>query len=106
MKKTPPYLKTGDTVGIVSMAGRCNKEHLQTAIEVFNSWGLKVEQGENIFNYKNQFASSDENRLADLNSMIENDTIKAIISLRGGFLLVFYSLFFRANEQSHNHLVN
>ena len=85
MKKTPPYLKTGDTIGIVSMAGRCNKEHLQTAVEVFNSWGLKVEQSENIFNYENQFASSDENRLADLNSMIENDKIKAIISLRGGY---------------------
>ena len=85
MKKTPTYLKKGDKIGIVSLAGKCDKKHLKTAIEIFNSWGLKTEQGKYLFNYENQFASSDKNRVADLNSMIENNEIKSIISLRGGY---------------------
>ena len=85
MNKIPSYLKKGDTIGIISVAGRCNKKHLQTAINTFDDWGLKIKQGKHLFDYENQFAASDKNRLADLNSMIEDDDIKAIISLRGGY---------------------
>jgi len=85
MNKIPSYLKKGDTIGIVSLAGRCNKKHLQTAINTFEEWGLKTIIGKHLFDYENQFAASDKNRLADLNSMIEDNNIKAIISLRGGY---------------------
>jgi muramoyltetrapeptide carboxypeptidase len=85
MNKKPSYLKNGDTIAIVAVAGRCNKKHLQTAIEIFQSWGLKIKQGKHLFDNKNQFAASDKNRLHDLNSMIEDNNIKAIISLRGGY---------------------
>ncbi len=85
MKRIPSHLKKGDIIGIVSLAGRCDKKHLQTAINTFNNWGLKTKIGKHLFNYENQFAASDKNRLTDLNSMIEDDDIKAIISLRGGY---------------------
>ena len=85
MSKIPSYLKKGDTIGVVSVAGRCNKEHLQTAIDVFQDWGLAVKTGKHLFDYENQFAASDSNRLGDLNAMINDAELKAIISLRGGY---------------------
>jgi len=85
MKKLPSHLKKGDTIGIISLAGRCDKKYLQTAVNTFKDWDLKTKTGKHLFHYENQFAASDKHRLADLNSMIEDDDIKAIISLRGGY---------------------
>ena len=63
---TPPYLKKGDRIAIVSTARKISPAEAETAINIFNSWGLEVVQGDHLYASYNQFAGSDEQRLSDL----------------------------------------
>ncbi|MGB3949091.1 MAG: LD-carboxypeptidase [Bacteroidia bacterium] len=83
--KQPEFLKKGDKVGIVAPARKMSKEELLPAIEILNSWGLEVVLGKNLFCEENQFSGSDEQRAEDLQKMLDDPSIKAIISARGGY---------------------
>ncbi|MDY0255412.1 MAG: LD-carboxypeptidase [Tenuifilaceae bacterium] len=82
---SPPILKKGDTVGIVAPARRVIREEIEPAIKIFESWGLKVKLGANIFGAYNQFSGTDIERAADFQSMIDDAEVKAIICARGGY---------------------
>lgn len=82
---TPPYLKQGDKIGLISTARKISKEELQVAIEHIESWGLKIKFGKNIFNSYHQFSANDNRRTKDLQTMLDDDNIKAIICARGGY---------------------
>lgn len=82
---TPPYLKRGDKIGIVSTARKISLEELQVAIDCFEGWGLDVVLGDNLFKQYNQFAGTDEERVEDFQSMMDDDEIKAILCARGGY---------------------
>ncbi len=43
----PPYLKPGDTIGIVCPAGYMPFEKAQTCIETLTAWGFKVIRWQN-----------------------------------------------------------
>jgi muramoyltetrapeptide carboxypeptidase len=80
-----PYLKKGDKIGIVACARKISKEELQPAVEMLNSWGLEVVLGKNLFRQDHQFSGTDEERAEDLQSMLNDERIKAVISARGGY---------------------
>ncbi len=82
---TPQYLRHGDKIGIVATARKVSKEELQPAIDAFESWGLEVVLGDNLFSSENQYSGSDAQRVQDLQSMLDNPEIKAVISGRGGY---------------------
>lgn len=81
----PQFLNIGDTIGIVALAGITNKMHLNNAIDVFTKWGFKTIVGKYVFENHNNFSATDEHRADDVNNMIHNQDVKAIISLRGGY---------------------
>ena len=81
----PPYLKSGDTIGIVSTARKIIPEEIDAAVKKFEEWGLKLVFGENLFNVHHQFAGTDEQRLLDFQKMLDAPQVKAIISARGGY---------------------
>ncbi|MBE9469107.1 MAG: LD-carboxypeptidase [Bacteroidetes bacterium] len=81
----PKYLKQGDKVAIVSTARKISKKEIAQAVKVFKEWGLIVVLGENIFKSCNQFAGTDQERLSDLQQMLDDKSIKAIICSRGGY---------------------
>ncbi len=83
--KQPPFLKKADKIGIIAPARKIAKEEIQPAIELLEKWGLKVVLGKNLFNACNQFSGTDEERAEDLQSMLNDTSIKAIISARGGY---------------------
>lgn len=86
MVKIPPYLQPGDTIGIVCPAGYLSKEDAQTCIETLQQWGYKVKTGKTLdSNSNNYFSGTDEERLADLQAMLDDDTVKAILFGRGGY---------------------
>lgn len=96
----PPFLKKNDTIGIVSTARKLQEEDINKALEIFRSWGLKVKTGKYLFNAHHQFAGTDAERLEDIQSMIDDAEIKAIICARGGYgstriidKINFYKLF-------------
>jgi muramoyltetrapeptide carboxypeptidase len=80
-----PYLQQGDKIGIVAPARKISIEELKPAIETFTSWGLEVIFGKNLFGEQHQFSGPDEARAADLQHMLDDDSIKAVISGRGGY---------------------
>ncbi len=81
----PPYIKPGDTIGIVSTARKVTKEELLFSIKTLQNWGLKVVLGKNLFNKHHQFAGKEKERIEDLQSMINNKHVKAILCARGGY---------------------
>lgn len=82
---TPPFLKTGDTIAITAPARKITPEELQPAISTFESWGLKVILPPNLFAIYHQFAGTDEQRNADMQSLLDNDDVRAIMCARGGY---------------------
>ena len=83
--RTPPYLKSGDKIGIVAPARKISSEELLPAINFFQKEGLEVILGKNIYKSDNQFSGTDNQRAADLQQMLDNDSIKAIFGARGGY---------------------
>ena len=82
---TPSYLSKDDKIGIIAPARCINFDEVHPSIRVFQKWGLEVELGTNIFRKCNQFAGKDEQRLADLQQMLDDDSIRAVICARGGY---------------------
>lgn len=82
---TPPFLKKGDKIGIVAPARWVKPEEIEPALTVFESWGLEVVRGENLYKQHQQFAGTDEQRATDMQAMLDNEDIRAIICARGGY---------------------
>ncbi len=82
---TPEFLKRGDKIGIVATARKVSKEEIQPAIDAFKALGLEVVLGCNLFKEDHQFSGSDLERTQDLQDMLDNPDIKAVISARGGY---------------------
>ena len=81
----PPYLKTGDTVIILSTARKISHEEVAPAVRLFESWGLKVRLGNTIGLSDNQYAGTDKQRLDDIQQAVNDESISAIICARGGY---------------------
>lgn len=78
-------LKKGDKIGIISTARKINSKELKYAIETLEKWGLKVVLGRNIYASNNQYAGNDNQRIEDLQHMLNHTEIKAILCARGGY---------------------
>ncbi len=81
----PPYLKEGDTIGIVCPAGYMPFEKAETCIQTLTAWGFKVRPGKTLGHQFNYFSGSDEERLQDLQQMMNDKSIDAILCGRGGY---------------------
>jgi muramoyltetrapeptide carboxypeptidase len=81
----PPFLKAGDTVGIVAPARKISEQELMPSIKVLQGWGLNVKLGKHIYATHHQFAGADDIRRTDLQVMLDDNEVKAIFSARGGY---------------------
>ena len=84
-KIQPEFLKAGDEVAIISPSYFIEKQDVIDAVEILEQWGLRVRIGKNTFNRDGCFAGSDEERIADLQEMTDDPSIKAVLSSRGGY---------------------
>ena len=82
---TPPYLSKNDTIGIVCPSGYMPYEKAETCIETLKQWGYKVKVGLTLGNQHNYFSGTDQERLADLQTMMDDPNVKAILCGRGGY---------------------
>ncbi|MEI6060072.1 MAG: LD-carboxypeptidase [Bacteroidota bacterium] len=81
----PPYLKPGDKIALVATARKVSPVEMDKAIRVFQSWGLQVVTGPHLFGEKDQYSGTDEERAADLQMMLDDSEVRAIICARGGY---------------------
>jgi muramoyltetrapeptide carboxypeptidase len=86
--KIPPYLKPGDTIGITSPASYISMLDIQPSVQLMQSWGFKVETGKTIGAKDFSLGGTDKERTADLQRMLDDPNIKAIMCARGGYGLV------------------
>ena len=82
---TLPNLKKGDTVAIVAPAGRVDREKVEAALTMLHKWNFDVELGQNLFQQYYNFAGNDQQRASDLQTMMDNPKVKAILCARGGY---------------------
>ncbi|HUV00486.1 MAG TPA: LD-carboxypeptidase [Bacteroidales bacterium] len=87
-KTKPEYLNPGNEVAIVSPSWAIEEGKIIEAITFLEKWGLKVRIGRNTLKYSGPFAGTDEERLSDLQAMIDDPEIKAVFCSRGGYGLL------------------
>jgi muramoyltetrapeptide carboxypeptidase len=82
----PPYLQKGDTIGMVCPAGFMAPEKWQTCVQTLQDWGFNVELGATMNSASiTYFSGTDEERKLDLQRMLDEKKIKAILCGRGGY---------------------
>ncbi len=86
--KIPSYLKTGDTIGIVSPAGYIDLTEVSAAVSLMESWGFHVKIGSSVGKRDFTYGGTDAERLADFQQMLDDSSIQAIMCARGGYGLV------------------
>lgn len=84
MIKQPAYLKKGDKIAIVCPAKKL-PSRIDSAIKIFEQWGLEVVLGNSVYAEHHQFAGSDELRASDIQTFLDDPEIKAIVAGRGGY---------------------
>jgi muramoyltetrapeptide carboxypeptidase len=86
MIKIPPYLKKGGCIGIVAPAGFMPFEKMETCVNVLQDWGYTVRLGATTHsNSTTYFSGTDEERLTDLQEMLDDKEVNAILCARGGY---------------------
>jgi muramoyltetrapeptide carboxypeptidase len=81
----PPNLKPGDTIGIVCPAGAIDIKIVQNCMETLQKWGYKVRLGVTVEAKHHSFAGTDSERAADLQKMLNDPSVNAILCGRGGY---------------------
>ena len=81
----PAPLAPGDTVALVSPSSPVDDPFsLQLAQEAMQALGLQVKPGRNFAQRRGHLAGTDAERASDLNAAFADDSVKAIVCVRGG----------------------
>ncbi len=81
----PPYLKNGDSIGITCPAGYITLQEIQPAMQQIETWGYKLRIGDTVGKRDAGFGGTDEERAKDLQQMLDDPSLKAILCARGGY---------------------
>ncbi|WP_428664193.1 S66 peptidase family protein [Runella sp.] len=82
----PPYLRAGDRVGVVALASQVSYDALYEGLRILREdWQLEVVEGETLRTSYHQFAGTDDQRRTDFQRMLDDPSIKAVFSARGGY---------------------
>jgi muramoyltetrapeptide carboxypeptidase len=84
--ENPPFLQAGDKIGIVAPASVIKYQDIKPGINmVKNKWKLDVIEGKTLKSAHHQFSATDDERRQDLQTMLDDPSIKAVIAARGGY---------------------
>jgi len=81
----PPYLASGDTIGITCPAGFITEKEIQPSILEMQRWGFKVKVGSTVGKKDFTYGGTDAERANDLQGMLDDNEVKAIMCARGGY---------------------
>lgn len=84
--RVPPYLQAGDTVGVLAPASKVSYEDCVPGLQILREkWYLNVIECSTLRGDYHQYAGTDQRRLADLQELLDNPDVKAIVAARGGY---------------------
>lgn len=82
----PPFLRPGDTVGIVAPASWFPYEELFDGLHILRDvWKLNVLEGRSLHTTDGPFAGTDDLRRADLQRFFDDPNVRAVFAARGGY---------------------
>ncbi len=82
----PPRLRPGDTVGLIDPAGAIfESSTLQIAVEVVEALGLKARPAPHVADRYGYLAGKDKDRADDVNRLFADESVNAIVAVRGGW---------------------
>jgi muramoyltetrapeptide carboxypeptidase len=82
----PPSLRPGNKIGIVAPSRKIELAEIEAAVNIFRTWGMEPVLSLNLLSRAHSYlAGTDSERLADLQQMINDPGIHAIICARGGY---------------------
>jgi muramoyltetrapeptide carboxypeptidase len=81
----PHRLHAGDTIGIVAPAGPFNRESFEKGIATIRNLGFATKPDPRIFAREGYLAGTDVSRAAQVNAMVADTEVKAVICARGGY---------------------
>ncbi len=82
----PPFLRPGDTVGVVAPASWFPYEELAEGLRILrDDWQLNLIEGDSLHAISGPFAGSDDLRRADLQRLFDNPNVRAVVEARGGY---------------------
>lgn len=81
----PPILTEGDKVTLISSARKVKVSELEYAVNTLDKWGLQIRFGAHLYKKNHQFAGTVDDRRQDLQSALDDHTIKAVFFVRGGY---------------------
>ncbi|AND84032.1 LD-carboxypeptidase [Clostridium tyrobutyricum] len=84
MAVKPQILRTGDTIGIVTLGSPLSADVINAGIQTLKDMGFNVVLGKYVYSYGGYVASTEQQRASDLMEMFKNPDVKAIIPTRGG----------------------
>ena len=84
----PPVLKKGDKIALISTGNAASEDEIRKAEEIIQGWGLVTVRGKTIGLKDGSFAGNDEQRLKDLQKMLDDEEIKCILQTMGGYGIV------------------
>jgi muramoyltetrapeptide carboxypeptidase len=84
MVKCPP-LRAGDLVGVVAPAGVVDVERLAVGTAALERLGYRTRIGAHALDRARYLAGDDEARRADLQPMLDDPAVRAVIAARGGY---------------------
>jgi muramoyltetrapeptide carboxypeptidase len=84
----PPFLKPGSCIGICSPSGPIKQDELLPAIQQIESRGFSVRIGTSIGKKQYTFGGTDAERLLDLQQMLDDERIDAVLCARGGYGMI------------------
>jgi len=85
LSRIPSYLVPGDTIGITCPAGFITLKEIEPAMQQIESWGFKIKVGATVGKRDFSFGGTDAERAADLQQMLDDPSLKAILCARGGY---------------------
>ncbi|MFW2367182.1 MAG: S66 peptidase family protein [Desulforhopalus sp.] len=83
---TPHPLQKGDTLGVIAPAGRLyDEDRFILGIKVLREMGFIVKFPRNLWPGSTYLADNDKNRGQELNDLLRDSEVKALIAVRGGY---------------------
>lgn len=81
----PAALQPGDTIAISAPAGYTTQREVQATKIVLESWGFNVQLGNTVGKRYITFGGTDAERADDLQQLLMDTNVKAILCARGGY---------------------
>jgi muramoyltetrapeptide carboxypeptidase len=81
----PPFLRDGDSIGIVATARWVDDAVVAIAINTFQKAGFRVKCSPLVTRKNFQLAGSHEERVKELQQFLDDEELRAIVVIRGGY---------------------